>query len=153
MAWKKYTPVVPAKGPAPVSITIPDKDSRSQPLLLIDMATLKKLGWPADASLQLSIGEGDDAGKIKVEPMKGEPTVLRMPSKKGKAKRARVFLGRMPCLTDDEFRAPIGFEILGETGGGTALVVTLPDDARSHQLPARTAAAVRAASNPFLSKK
>ncbi len=118
MAFKKYTPVVPVKGPAPVSITIPDKDAKNRPFLMIDQATLKKLGWPADAALELAIGEGEHDGKLRIQPMKGEPTVLRLPSKGGKTKRARVILGRMPCLTDDEFKSPVGFEILGETGGG-----------------------------------
>jgi hypothetical protein len=151
MAWKKYTPVVPVKGPAPVSITIPEPDSNTRPFLMIDAATLKKLAWTADTSLQLLIGEYEHAGKIKIEPMAGEPTRLRLPAKNAKARRARIVVGRMPCLVDDEaFKSPLAFEIEGETGGngkgGATLVVTLPDDARSHRLPARTAAAVAAAS-------
>lgn len=147
MAWKKYTPPVSnTKALAPVSLTIPEKGSQARPFLSIDKATLAALGWKPDTSLQLLIGEGEHAGKIRVEPLAGEPTKVRPPGTP-KAKRSRLPLGRMPCLTDEAFKSAVPFVV-----EKTALIVTLPDDARAHELPPGTARAVAQASSPFVRK-
>ncbi|MBX9944926.1 MAG: hypothetical protein K2Y40_12660 [Reyranella sp.] len=131
-----------SNGAASVSLTIQEKESRGRPFLSIDADTLKKLGWKPAATLQLSIGTGEDDGKIRIEPMQGEPTSLSKPSTKGK--RCRVVLGRMPGLAEDEFKSGVAFEF-----DGSALIVSLPDKARGHRLPPGTARAVAAAQNPF----
>lgn len=138
MAWKKYTPpVASTKALAPLSITIPEDGSQARPFLSISSETLKQLGWKAGTSLQLLIGEGEHEGKIRIEPMAGEPTVVKAPSAGMKAKRSRIRLGRMPCLATDALKSLLAFAIEKD-----ALVLTLPDEARAHQLPRGTAAAV-----------
>lgn len=129
-------PVSNTKSLAPVSITIPEEGSQARPFLSIDKATLAALGWKPGDSLQLLIGEGDHGGKIRIEPLAGEPTKLRTPTTP-KAKRARVPLGRMPCLSTDGFKSAVPFTV-----ERSALIVTLPDEARAHELPRATAAAV-----------
>lgn len=143
MAWTKYTPTLPKTTnslPA-VSITIPSTTKAARPFLSVDGETLKKLGWKAGATLQLQIGEAEHAGKIRIEALAGASTVLSSPPAGSRRKRSRVVLGRMPGLTDEDFKAEVAFEI----DGLGALVVTLPDEARGHQLPAGTAAAIRRA--------
>lgn len=137
MTWKKYTPPVSnSKVLPPLSLTVPDEGKQSRPFLSIDKDTLKQLGWKLGDSLQIEIGEAEHAGKLRLAPMTSEPTTLKPPSTP-KAKRWRIPLGRMPCLTNDGFKGPVAFSI--DKG---ALIVSLPDAARSHQLPRGTAAAV-----------
>jgi hypothetical protein len=118
MAWKKYTPVAPSQGKPPVSIRIPDAASRAVPSISIDAATTKQLGWRDGATLQILIGEGDHDGKIRIEPMQGEPTKLSVPGSAAVHTRSRFRLGRMPGLIADEFKASLAFEI--DRGGGRA---------------------------------
>lgn len=142
MAWQKYTPASSkgATAEAPVSIAIPERGLSSRPSLMFNADLLKKLGWKSGCSLQIEIGEGEHAGKIRISPMAGEPTVLRAPTGTSRRTRSWIVLGRMPGLTEDKFKAPVPFAV-----DGTALILTLPDEARGHQLPAATAAAVRRA--------
>lgn len=142
MAWQKYTPAPPkgAIAATPVSIAIPERGLSSRPLLMLNGDVLKKLGWKAGVSLQIEIGEGEHAGKVRISPMAGEPAVLMAPTGTSRRKRSWIVLGWMPGLTEDKFKAPVPFAI-----DGTALTLTLPDEARGHQLPAATAAAVRRA--------
>lgn len=146
MSWKKYTPEVKARPDVPVSITLPDGASRGSPFLLVDDATMKALGWKAGSTLMLSIGEAEHAGKLRFEPATNEPLQIRPPSGKGTRRRNRISLGRLPCFGDDQVRSACQFNVEKPAGGGGILVVTLPDAARSHQLPRGTAAAVAAAS-------
>lgn len=146
MSWKKYTPEVKARPNAPVSISLPDSTGRGSPFLLVDDATMKELGWKGGLTLMLSIGEAEHVGKLRLEPAVNEPLHIRPPSGKAKTKRNRISLGRLPCLGDDKVRSACQFDVEKVTGGGSVLVVTLPDAARSHQLPRGTAAAVALAS-------
>lgn len=140
MAFKKFSPAKPTHnrrlGPVVVTVT----GNRVKPFLSLDQETASKLKWTKGVSLMLSIGEGDDAGKIRIEPAEGELTELAtLPGRSDSFYRVR--LGDMPCLTDTPVRVPATFVV-----DGKALVVTLPDAARSHQLPRGTAAAVALAS-------
>ena len=148
MSWQKYTPTIAARPDVPVSISISESAaSRAAPFLLIDSATIKALGWKAGSRIMLSIGEDEHDGKLRLEPAEGEVLELRAPSPKGRTRRHRITLGRLPCLADDRVRSACRFEAVKSPGGGaTALVVTLPDAARAHRLPRGTAAAVAAAS-------
>lgn len=145
MSWKKYTPEVKARPNAPVSISLPDSTGRGSPFLLVDDDTMKELGWKGGLTLMLSIGEAEHAGKLRLEPAVNEPLHIRPPSGNAKTKRNRISLGRLPCLGDDKVRSACQFDV-EKVGGGSVLVVTLPDAARSHQLPRGTAAAVALAS-------
>lgn len=146
MSWKKYTPAVKSRPDVPVSISVPASTTHAAPFLLVDDATMKSLGWKAGSTLMLSIGEAEHAGKLRLEPAAGEPLLIRPPSGKAKTRRNRITLGRLPCLGDDQVRSACQFDVEKAAGGGV-LVVTLPDAARSHQLPPRTAAAVATASS------
>lgn len=144
MAWQKYTPTTRKPPEAAVSISIPDEGGRGSPFLLIDEATMKSLGWKADSRIMLSIGTDEHAGKVRLEPAAGEP--LRLLPPKGVVKRHRITVGRLPCLGSDQFRGACAVEVDKAAAGGAALVLTLPHEARSHQLPRGTAAAIAAAS-------
>lgn len=144
MAWQKFTPAAKARPDSAVSISIPDETTRGSPFILVDEATMKSLGWKNDSRVMLSIGTGEHDGKLRLEPAAGEP--LRVLPPKGVVKRHRITIGRLPCLATDRLRGACGYEIEKSAGGGSALVLTLPTDARSHQLPPRTAAAVALAS-------
>lgn len=147
MVWKKFTSPPRSTMTDTVSLTIPDNFGRgSSPSLNIDLETLKKLGWKDGTTLQLLIGEAEHDGQIRIEPAAGEPARLAMPAAKGRRKRARVVLGRMPCLSEDGFRSTVAFEVVKREGVPLgSLVVTLPPQARAHRLPERTAAAVAVA--------
>jgi hypothetical protein len=144
MAWQKFTPTTAKRPEAAVSISIPDETTRGSPFILIDEATVKSLGWKPDSRVMLSIGTAEHAGKLRLELAAGEP--LRVLPPKGVVKRHRITVGRLPCLSTDRLRSACGHEIEKAAGGAAALVITLPNDARSHQLPPGTAAAVAAAS-------
>ncbi len=116
MAWNKFTPVQKTRPDVPVSISVPEGDSRGAPFLLVDEATTKQLGWKAGATLMLSIGDGEHAGKLRLEPAANEPLKLRPPS--GKAKRNRITIGRLPCLGGDQVRSACVFAIEKQPGGG-----------------------------------
>lgn len=147
MSWQKYTPTVKARPDVPVSISVPESESRGTPFLLIDDKTMKELGWKAGARVMLSIGHNEHDGKIRLEPAAGEPLQVLAPSPKSKTRRHRISVGRLPCLGSDQVRSACRFEVEKSAGGGGAvLVVTLPDAARAHRLPPGTAAAVATAS-------
>lgn len=140
MAFKKFSPSKQAHSRRLGPVTITVTGNRVKPFLSLDDETVSKLKWSKGVSLMLSIGEGDDQGKIRIEPVEGEPTTLAtLPGKSDRFYRVR--LGDMPCLTEAPVRIVATFAV-----DGKALVVTLPDAARSHQLPRGTAAAVALAS-------
>ncbi|MFN4017119.1 MAG: hypothetical protein ACK4JB_17405 [Reyranella sp.] len=144
MSWQKYTPVARGEAGTPVTISIPDEGSRGSPFILIDEATMKALGWKAESRIMLSIGTDEHHGKLRLEPAAGEP--LRVLPPRGVVKRHRITVGRLPCLGTDRVRGACGYQVEKVAGRGAALVITLPDDARSHQLPRGTAAAIATAS-------
>lgn len=120
MSWQKYTPTVKARPNVPVSISLPESGNRAAPFLLIDDATMKSLGWKAGATLMLSIGADQHAGKLRLEPAAGEPLQIRPPSGKAKTRRNRITLGRLPCLGDDQVRSACQFDVEKAAGGAAS---------------------------------
>lgn len=131
MSWQKYTPIVKTRPDVPVSISVPEEGSRGTPFLLIDEATTKALGWKPGHTLMLSIGEGEHAGKLRLEPAIGEPLALRAPGKKSKTRRNRISIGRLPCLGDDRVRSACQFDVEKAAGGRLGRHYS-PQRTRSH---------------------
>lgn len=132
MPWIKFAPATRRETQRPLlSLTIPNRD-RHLPFLLLSDELVTKLAWTSGSSLSLAYGSGADYGVIRIQPAGDTAVVLAPPTRNGRRRRFRIYLGRMPCLGEPTKCTP-AYSVQERT-----LLVTIPEHARARQLAQRS---------------
>lgn len=131
MPFRKFTPARRQDTWLPqLSLTIPaHSGQRYAPFLLLADDLIARLGWQGGMKLSLEMGDGRDYGQIRISPSTEGNVALEPAKKTGKRKRARIYIGRMPCLADEPSKSDPQFTISEHT-----LLLTIPTYARARQL-------------------
>ncbi|MCX7366789.1 MAG: hypothetical protein NTV97_33935 [Alphaproteobacteria bacterium] len=133
MPWITFRPATRNETQrAMLSLTVPAR-ATACPFLLLSGELVLRLGWKPGKGLSLAYGDGPDHGQLRVQPDPDEQTVLAPPTRNGKRKRFRVFIGRMPCLNGEPTKCEPAYCVQERT-----LLVTIPEHARARQLAKRS---------------